>query len=289
MTVFFGNPPGVHVGQQFLSRADLKAAFMHTQNQAGISGNPAEGSDAIVLSGGYPADEDYGDEILYTGHGGQNARRQQIANQDPEATGNAALRRSFVEGLPVRVIRGHTWKSPFSPKGGYRYAGLYVVTRYWQEPDKSGFILMRFKLERLPEQAEFVTGADVIPDPAYSTTTISRRIRDSALTRRVKSLYNHQCQICDMAIPGVGGGLYSEGAHVRPLGRPHLGQDALDNLLCLCPNHHTQLDIGGLIILDDFSIAASIDQAPFAELRFAGSHVIDIDNLAYHRAQWIAA
>lgn len=289
MTVFFGNPPGVHVGQQFLSRMDLKAAFMHTQSQAGISGTPAEGSDAIVLSGGYPADEDYGDEILYTGHGGQDGRRRQIAHQDPEARGNAALRKSFVEGLPVRVIRGHEWKSAFSPKGGYRYAGLYVVTQYWQEPDAAGFVLMRFKLERLPEQDEFVAGVGVIPDPAYSTTTISRRIRDSNVARRIKKLYGHRCQVCDLTIPGVGGGLYSEGAHVRPLGRPHLGQDVPSNLLCLCPNHHTQLDIGGMVILDDFTVASSPSQAAFAKLRFVGTHTIDLTNLAYHRAQWIAA
>ena len=35
---------------------------------------------------------------------------------------------------------------------------------------------------------------------------------------------------------------YAEAHHVRPLGGDHKGDDRKDNLICVCPNHHAQLD-----------------------------------------------
>jgi putative restriction endonuclease len=36
---------------------------------SGISGTRAEGADSIVVSGGYEDDEDFDDELIYTGAG----------------------------------------------------------------------------------------------------------------------------------------------------------------------------------------------------------------------------
>jgi putative restriction endonuclease len=63
----------------------------------------------------------------------------------------------------------------------------------------------------------------------------------------------------------------------------------MNNILCLCPNHHTQLDIGGMVILDDLSVARAIDQKPFSELKFRKDHTLDIANARYHRTQWAPA
>jgi hypothetical protein len=53
----------------------------------------------------------------------------------------------------------------------------------------------------------------------------------------------------------VGSGVpYAEAAHIRPLGAPHDGPDSYENLICLCPNHHTLFDIGGFTIADDLSL-----------------------------------
>jgi putative restriction endonuclease len=73
---------------------------------AGIAGSETEGADLIVLWGGYEDDEDLGEEIVYTGHGGRDwASKRRVAH--PHLTkGNLALARSSIEGLPVRVIRG---------------------------------------------------------------------------------------------------------------------------------------------------------------------------------------
>ncbi|MEX1079512.1 MAG: YDG/SRA domain-containing protein [Homoserinimonas sp.] len=286
MVRFFGTPDGVKVGELFESRDQLRHAKLHNQGQAGIAGTPHEGADAIVLSGGYPDDEDHGDYILYTGHGGQGPGKKQVADQDPSARGNAALATSFVRGLPVRVIRGSKLPSPYAPPVGYRYAGLYLVTSYWHQQNPDGFTLMRYTLERVSEQEPFVANVPAESDPAYASSVVIRRLRDTALSRRVKSMYSNKCQVCGSSIPGIGERLYSEGAHVKPLGTPHLGADKLDNILCLCPNHHTQLDIGGMVILDDLSVARTIDYKPFTELSFAKGHQIDVSNAKYHRRMW---
>jgi putative restriction endonuclease len=68
----FGDIADVHVGAVFASRAELAQARVHRPLVAGISGSGAEGADSIVLSGGYEDDEDYGDLIVYTGHGGND-------------------------------------------------------------------------------------------------------------------------------------------------------------------------------------------------------------------------
>jgi len=36
--------------------------------------------------------------------------------------------------------------------------------------------------------------------------------------------------------------------HIRPLGRPHDGPDEPENILVLCPNHHTDFDYGRLTV-----------------------------------------
>lgn len=286
---FFGTPAGVKVGDLFIDRMHLHRAEVHLPTQSGISGTRKEGADSIVLSGGYKDDRDYGDSILYTGAGGQDENRtRQVADQDVDYPGNAGLITSFVEGLPVRVSRGHRWKSPYSPPAGYRYAGLYVVTEYWQHRGDDGFIVLRFRLDRIPEQDPYIANAPPDPELAYVNTTISRRIRDTALTRHVKELYADQCQVCQTSIGGIGGRVYSEGAHVRPLGRPHLGADTLSNILCLCPNHHVQLDIGGMVVMDDFTVRSTSDQSTIAELRFMNSHRLDLDFVKYHRRLWTA-
>lgn len=284
---FFGTPDGVKVGDLFIDRRELHERHVHAPTQAGISGTKAEGADSIVVSGGYVDDQDHGDYIIYTGHGGNDANTsRQVKDQSPESTGNAGLITSMVQGLPVRVIRGRHPGSPYAPPAGYQYAGLFLVVDAWMQPGRDGFQIMRFKLDRIPEQAELVTKAAPEVDPAYAITTVSRRIRDTALSREIKLMYGHACQICGTIIPGVGERLYSEGAHVKPLGRPHLGADALSNLLCLCPNHHTELDIGGMVILDDFSVALTSDMKPFAGLKFRGSHSLRAENAKYQREMW---
>ena len=82
------------------------------------------------------------------------------------------------------------------------------------------------------------------PVPQRDEVTTYRIVRNSQLSRSIKELHNHRCQICGTAIKLHNGELYSEAHHIKPLGTPHNGPDSLENLLVVCPNHHVMCDYG---------------------------------------------
>lgn len=154
-SIFFGIPKGITEGQCFDSRMALVEAGLHRSTQRGIDGNKNDGTAAIVLSGGYEDDKDFGDEIIYTGEGGNDREsKRQIANQSWESAGNKGLLISKEKNLPVRVIRGYTHKSPFSPKQGYQFAGLFKVVDFWEEVGQSDFKICRFRLSKIENSNE---------------------------------------------------------------------------------------------------------------------------------------
>jgi putative restriction endonuclease len=245
------------VGGRFDSRAELSEVGLHRPLVAGISGSEREGADSIVLSGGYEDDQDFGDEIVYTGHGGRDHETsQQVADQS-FSRGNRALAYSSLNGLPVRVIRGASHISSYSPGTGYRYDGLYVVDDYWQETGKSGFLIWRYRLTKIldePTQVQQVSEASETYSMAPRIQAIVLRIvRDTRQAQLIKSLYGYRCQMCGVRLEGLAGP-YAESAHIRPLGAPHNGPDTTDNILSLCPNHHVLFDHGGVAISEDLSL-----------------------------------
>lgn len=142
----FGEIPGIPEGSEFENRYYLSKYGVHKPLKAGISGSQNEGADSIILSGGYEDDEDHGDVIIYTGQGGRSeVTGAQVADQQLTRQ-NLALVLNHERELPVRVIRGSTHQSAFSPTVGYRYDGLYRVESYWQEKGASGFLVWRFRL-----------------------------------------------------------------------------------------------------------------------------------------------
>ncbi|MEW9799349.1 YDG/SRA domain-containing protein [Alteromonas sp. CYL-A6] len=281
----FGHIKGVEPGEWFANRKELAKAGVHSPLQAGISGSQNEGADSIVLSGGYEDDEDLGDVIVYTGAGGQDAdKRIQVAHQELTRT-NLALAKSKLLRLPVRVIRGHEHKHELSPQKGYVYAGLYEVEDYWSEIGKSGYVVWRYRLvalDALSGTGENDKGAGegkVDRRPSL----INRLVRNSSLAQKVKDIYNYECQVCGVAIK-TSAGLYAEAAHIKPLGQPHNGPDTLDNLLCLCPNHHVMFDNGALSLNEDLSLMGEP-----GKLRVSTRHLICIDYVNYHREHYSKA
>lgn len=250
----FGNIQGYPEGASFETRQELSKAKIHKPTQAGISGSQNEGADSIVLSGGYADDIDYGDEIIYTGHGGQNKNKKvQIADQTFTRQ-NKALVISCNENYPVRVIRGHQLKSDFAPKQGYRYDGLYYVTEYWIEEGADGFDICRFRLKKdYPSILPIIDKEDKRDETQRRPQNINRIIRDSKLAKKLKKIYDYKCQICGIQLP-VLGGYYIEAAHIKALGEPHSGPDIIENMICLCPNHHILFDKGMFSVNSDYSI-----------------------------------
>ena len=274
----FGHIPGYPEGSWFASRIDLSKAGVHRPRRAGISGNGREGADSVVVAGRYEETGDCGGEILYTGHGGREPETGQQIGHQTLTRGNLALATSRVLGLPVRVVRGARLSSPYAPAVGYRYDGLYMVADYWQEQGRSGFLLWRFRLLRLPE-----TGTLPMDEHLSSQQpNVVRFIYETEAGRQLKELYHYRCQICGIRlITPVGP--YAEAVHIRPLAAPHNGPDLAENLLCLCPNHHVLFELGSLAIADDFTLLG--DQG---RLTVDFRHRINKAHVRYHRAHcWV--
>ncbi|GAA1937425.1 YDG/SRA domain-containing protein [Amycolatopsis minnesotensis] len=143
--VQYGAVAGVNVGDQFARYRDMHAVGLHRTLQAGIAGGK-EGSDSIVVNGGYPDDLDLGDQIIYTGQGGRDeSTRRQVADQEL-TLGNAGLAVAYRDKHPVRVIRGASGDPTYSPKTGYRYDGLFDIVDMWPEVNGDRFRIWRFHL-----------------------------------------------------------------------------------------------------------------------------------------------
>ncbi|KAK6153175.1 hypothetical protein DH2020_012814 [Rehmannia glutinosa] len=188
----FGSIPGIDVGHQFFSRAEMVVVGFHQHWLNGIDyiGKTActarksrKGLDlkgyklplaiSIVLSGQYEDDLDNCEEIVYTGQGGHNllGDKRQIGDQVLER-GNLGLKACFnqliignfdcntlncmEQSVPVRVVRGHKCQNSYAGKV-YTYDGLYTVVNYWAEKGVSGFTVYKFRLKRLEGQPALTT------------------------------------------------------------------------------------------------------------------------------------
>jgi hypothetical protein len=85
-----------------------------------------------------------------------------------------------------------------------------------------------------------------LTSPDREDITVSRIIRDSKLSARVKALNDWECQICGLTLDMPEGKKYAEAHHIQPLGKPHSGPDVIENMICVCPNHHAMLDYGAV-------------------------------------------
>jgi putative restriction endonuclease len=279
----FGDIQGIPVGTTFRDRKSLAEAGVHRPLQAGISGAGQEGADSVVVSGGYEDDQDRGDEIVYTGHGGNDpSSGKQIADQTL-TRGNLALFTNRLRGLAVRVIRGAYGESSYAPSAGFRYDGLYYVADAWPDQGKSGYTIWRFKLVREPSapppQVTIQAPAGNLTPGSKAITTL-RVIRNTAVATWVKERHEFRCQVCGECIE-TPGGPYAEGAHIRPLGQPHNGPDTPDNVLCLCPNHHALFDFYVFTIAGDMSLVG----LPGTLTTVVG-HQIGAHHLAHHHERF---
>ncbi|KAL6521837.1 Histone-lysine N-methyltransferase, H3 lysine-9 specific suvh4 [Orobanche gracilis] len=174
----FGSIPGIDVGHQFFSRAEMVVVGFHQHWLNGIDyiGESARvGSTSrkalhgdlkqyklpltisIVMSGQYEDDLDNCENIIYTGQGGNNllGNKRQYRDQVLER-GNLGLQNCMEQSVPVRVVRGHKCDNSYVRKV-YTYDGLYMVVKYWAEKGVSGFTVYKFQLKRLEGQPPLTT------------------------------------------------------------------------------------------------------------------------------------
>ncbi|MBQ0829066.1 YDG/SRA domain-containing protein [Streptomyces tagetis] len=211
--------------------------------------------------------------------------------------------------------------------GLYRITEVRTARSRRPAPDGSPIDICQFDLRRLPERDQVQDAAQqrlldaweeldrseppqsaVMPDgatpsdaetfcepgdeerfPTSREERVRRLIRDTAVARRIKQLYEGQCQLCGLRLVGPDGKPYCEGAHIRPLGRPHHGPDVEPNLLCLCPNCHVRLDLGAVLIDDDQSVIVRADLSGaqlLPRLMVKDGHRVHPEYLRYHRTYW---
>ncbi|MCB5179645.1 YDG/SRA domain-containing protein [Streptomyces antimicrobicus] len=297
-TLAFGTPDGVTEGDWFPNHAALHAAGLHRFSGRGISGVERTGADSIVLSGGYVDDRDEGDLIIYTGEGGRDRDTgHMIDDQSLAEPGNAALVTSQAKGYEVRVIEGLkiSGGKRRRAQGGYRYRGLYRVADHWLTVGQEGFTICQFKLVKLhhgdkpkPQPVDPLSGVETdLEEQARRYITQSRLARDTKIVRKVKEMYDHTCQICSLRlVVSITGEAYSEAAHIQAVGQPHLGEDRIENVLCLCPNCHVLFDRGAIQLTDDLRVIDGLTGRVGAPIRRAEGHDIGMKYARRHRERW---
>ena len=161
----------------------------------------------------------------------------------------------------------------------------YVLFATKEEYQKSPFLSIGEELHVNPNIAAMPGYRQVIPhegrqasdfnEPEETrkiTTTTTRILRDTALSQEIKKLYENCCQICGHALPMTGDETYAEAHHIKPLGSPHDGPDIRENIICVCPNHHAQLDYGAI-------------RLELAELSVAPAHSLGAEFVEYHNSE----
>ncbi|MCZ7358301.1 MAG: HNH endonuclease [Candidatus Methanoperedens sp.] len=71
--------------------------------------------------------------------------------------------------------------------------------------------------------------------------------RNSQESEKGINLCGNACVICGWNKKDYNGRLLVEGAHVRPL-KNKKDYDKYDNIIALCPNHHTEFECGNIAI-----------------------------------------
>lgn len=204
------------------------------------------------------------------------------------------VRVPLAEGVSLDEIRAHS-EDPTRWRFLYRNPGHRVP-----EVDAS-WITQRLKGQEVqlgasdPEPGETQEGGgalepslpEVSPPPGSATppsvsTTVVRRVRDTRVSRWVKRAHDGVCQVCGERLT-LQGGWYAEGAHIKPLGAPHLGPDVPSNVLCLCPNDHVRFDSGSIVVEPDGNIHAAGSTKVLGQLRRDVRHVINSEYLEYRK------
>lgn len=224
MEPVIGHIEGVAVGSHFRDRRDLRDAGIHRHLQAGIDYSKTAAT-SVIVSGGYIDDYDSGNEITYTGQGGNDPSTKRQVKDQEWVRGNAALRRSQELRLPVRVTRGHKGEKAYSPRTGYRYDGLFLVAEAWEEQGVDGYRICRFHLV----EANHLVNDHVVAAPAS--------------TARQTSLLSPQPLPSAAVTPPPGTGPVSK-ASLPHLEAPGIAQDWVAELVAT-PTFHRQRQVAG--------------------------------------------
>lgn len=113
--------------------------------------------------------------------------------------------------------------------------------------------------------------------PQKNFSEVYRFLRDSSLVKQLKMLYQNKCQICNYTFEYQKNKFYSEVHHYNPL--EENGNDDVDNMIVVCPNHHAEFD--HKIIAIDIDAKNIIDKNgnKIGEIYFHEGHKLDKKNI----------
>ena len=98
-------------------------------------------------------------------------------------------------------------------------------------------------------------------------------------------MYDHTCQVCGIKLNSAFGPI-AIGAHIKALGHPHNGTDIIQNMLCLCPNHHEQFDAFAYYIDPKKLLVRNLNDLDGQRIKVHENHKISTDFLYYHQQQY---
>ena len=127
--------------------------------------------------------------------------------------------------------------------------------------------------------------SDIIPssmkkEPKRIKSITLRRIRDTKKSIDLKKVYNNKCQICNYSFPDYVESGYSEVHHVWPMADN--GDDDFDNMLVLCPNHHTEFDYGVIQFSQNTQKIEDIKGKIIGTVSFKKGHKLNKKNIEFH-------
>ncbi|RPA72428.1 hypothetical protein BJ508DRAFT_419470 [Ascobolus immersus RN42] len=144
-----GAPPSILPSDCFPNLTDCLTAGLHGSQAGGIHGSSQYGAYSICInhSSAYAdIDIDRGTSAWYSG----TANPAGVPARAPTRN-TQLLITACATGNPIRVIRGHRGRSVYAPLVGFRYDGLYRVTK----AEHLGNYNYRFLVERCEGQVPF--------------------------------------------------------------------------------------------------------------------------------------
>ncbi|KAK9840092.1 hypothetical protein WJX74_003182 [Apatococcus lobatus] len=139
-----GHVPGTAPGDVFYGKGELAITGVHSNISGGIDCLGSMPAYAIVLSGGYKDDDDFGKNFQYSGMGGRDADGNLYKDQE-WTRGNLCLRANAESKAPVRVIRAKL--DPETKKPVHTYDGLWRVKKAEHVAGIDKYLVCRFEME----------------------------------------------------------------------------------------------------------------------------------------------
>ncbi len=114
--------------------------------------------------------------------------------------------------------------------------------------------------------------------PQKSKYEVNRFLRNPTIVKKLKEIYQNRCQVCGFGFEYEKGKFYSEVHHYNPL--EENGNDGMDNMIVVCPNHHAQFDYKMIAISLDESSIVDKKGTKIGEIHFKQNHKLSKQNLA---------